>query len=445
MTNKIQDIYLYDSGKYPFSAIFIVFMILMVNNGNTLLEGNFVLLIYALFLLTKSKILESNLLNKMLGSCAILVLFLFATTITFNKLPPIFFVGRNLLYIIIAFSILHIYKHHVLILYEKIMFYLVILSLIFFTIQIVNYNALFSVVKYFHDIINYKPTDYMLSISYYANMFVYTINSPPGDLLSQRNCGFLFEPGFFAIFISIAIIINLLKNNLKLTGRFYIYIIALVSTQSTTGYLALVLILLFNIFNHSQSKYKILYVPVAVVAIYFISISPIVYNKTIEAIKASGNAMNLAIVSSQQDNFRFTSLGRFAGFQYEYKMVVKESPVFGFCGYKSDERKKGLIAANGMAEFLKDFGFLGLLLMFFAFYKSSSFIVKCEYGKKYSIFIFLIFMIFLFSFGFQYTLLFWILLFYGIGSEKEIGLVLFLKKKRLLNLFSLKSNLESVK
>ncbi|MBU0580427.1 MAG: hypothetical protein KKA19_04550, partial [Candidatus Margulisbacteria bacterium] len=202
MNNKKKIFY---QKRYPFSAFFFVFIILMYNNANTISQDNFKLVALALILIIKSKVLERRLLKKIYIVCLIFSVFLIASIIIFRDLPSSGFVGRHLSFIIISFSILHMYKDLFFVVYEKVLFYLVSVSLVLFTIQLINYNIVSIVVRYFDKIINYN-NPYSIFRPYYANMLIYTINNSPGPIFSMRNCGFLYEPGFFSIFISIALL-----------------------------------------------------------------------------------------------------------------------------------------------------------------------------------------------------------------------------------------------
>lgn len=59
----------------------------------------------------------------------------------------------------------------------------------------------------------------------------------------NRNNGFMWEPGAFAMIIIWAIVFNLTSNETKLNKKFWVYLIALLTTFSTAGYLALVFVL----------------------------------------------------------------------------------------------------------------------------------------------------------------------------------------------------------
>ena len=67
---------------------------------------------------------------------------------------------------------------------------------------------------------------------------------------AYRNCGFTWEPGGFACFLILAIIINLASNKFKIRNKsLMILILSLITTFSTTGYMAFAFIMIWYLFN----------------------------------------------------------------------------------------------------------------------------------------------------------------------------------------------------
>ena len=76
----------------------------------------------------------------------------------------------------------------------------------------------------------------------FYNLFVYA-----GDMFSFRNGGMFWEPGAFQIFINLALLIELLKNLPR--GRvILVYVITIITTFSTTGFLGMGMLFLIPFF-----------------------------------------------------------------------------------------------------------------------------------------------------------------------------------------------------
>ena len=75
-------------------------------------------------------------------------------------------------------------------------------------------------------------------------------------LLFRRNCGFAWEPGRFASLISIAIFFNLVRTRFSVqNSNFKILLIALLSTQSTTGFSILITIIFAYLYNMNRKYF----------------------------------------------------------------------------------------------------------------------------------------------------------------------------------------------
>lgn len=72
----------------------------------------------------------------------------------------------------------------------------------------------------------------------------------------RRNIGFTWEPGRFSCFIILAIFFNLIRQNFAIRNNknFFILLITLLSTLSTTGYSVFGIIILFYILNTTVSS-----------------------------------------------------------------------------------------------------------------------------------------------------------------------------------------------
>lgn len=100
------------------------------------------------------------------------------------------------------------------------------------------------------------------------SFIVYAIADSFGVL--RRNLGFAWEPGRFGSILSIGLLINLFLNNfnLKNNKHFFIILGALLSSQSTTAYMAMIAVIVMYLYN-KKVKYIILLLPIAIILIFY--------------------------------------------------------------------------------------------------------------------------------------------------------------------------------
>ncbi len=116
-----------------------------------------------------------------------------------------------------------------------------------------------------------------------ASWGVFGIASPNTDSASIliRNVGFAWEPGRFSCIVVLALLINLFRNNFMLGRRnFWPLFLALLSSQSTTGYMTFIVCILcfFKSKHRSNSTVLLkLFVSIGFLALFFLS--PFMYDK----------------------------------------------------------------------------------------------------------------------------------------------------------------------
>lgn len=134
-----------------------------------------------------------------------------------------------------SYLLFRLYNYRLLILMEQMLFYWTIICLIIF---------------FFHSVYP-KFGDFLSSVAkliepistdegYARSLIIYTYR--PEAITSdgfQRNSGFFHEPGSFATFVTLGIIINYFRHIPLLSLRNLIYVVALITTFSTAGYFSL--------------------------------------------------------------------------------------------------------------------------------------------------------------------------------------------------------------
>lgn len=126
------------------------------------------------------------------------------------------------------------------VIFEKIVFFLTYISIPLYVLNVVfltEFNNLWYI---------FRPiTGETFGMTYpYWSAFIYVNAIYDISFELVRNCGFMWEPGSFSLMIIWAAIYNLRNNGNKLSKKVIVYIIALITTFSTAGYLAIVFVVL---------------------------------------------------------------------------------------------------------------------------------------------------------------------------------------------------------
>lgn len=172
-----------------------------------------------------------------------------------------------------------------------------------------------------------------------------------------RNSGPFWEPGMFAVFINIALAINLLKVRKVMNRDNLILIIASLTTLSTSSYISTILILalyFLGIKRNLKSLFGL--VPVAVGVLLFLN-SDFGYAK---------------IVDNSQDDEAYS---RFGAMIYHLESIEKH-PVIG-TGFQSDNRSvENLISPNGITNVIKFWGIPFSIYLYVLWFLSSKRLIK---------------------------------------------------------------------
>lgn len=196
--------------------------------------------------------------------------------------------------------------------YVKIINFFAIISLIFYTFFFfpsVTDNLINYALENFQPLFSYESYDY----AYKANIIIFNFHGY--DFIPFRNSGPFWEPGAFAIFLSLAILFDIIqKNNFILRNNIFL-IIALFTTFSTTGYLILALILTWSFYVKGNKNLWYLFL-IPICAYYFLNFAmeqEFIYYKIEQDY----------LMAQETTGSRFGSA--FADFT-----LIKENPVLGY-------------------------------------------------------------------------------------------------------------------
>lgn len=361
---------------------------------------------------------QQYLLKLVFGITSFLFAYSLGLLFSIGELPNIYFLGRYvLLFFFVAFLIRFV-KIDLWGKFENIIFVLVVISLIFSVLQLLFPNYFIPFVRFVDSFFN-SENIYSTNRLYYYNCIVYTVNQNSSEFADFRNCGFAYEPGFFSLFINLGLIIEWVKSKKIISTKSIIYIIVLVSTFSTTGFIVFILSAIFLIY-YFRIKTKLIYIPLVLFALFVFLNSSIGISKI-------NRLLNDSITFSDADNKAFSnpdilvSLGRIEGFTYLFSETINTSPLFGFVR-NSDSYNDNIGNPSGAGRLFYNWGLIGFLLSIFCFWASSKQFSYQIFGRrnfKWHLMFFSIFVVYLFSFPMTNTPVFFFFLFYGILTLKN--------------------------
>lgn len=290
------------------------------------------------------------------------LLFFVVNIYLFLSLPKfdVFLTGYNYLKFLYAYLSIKVIGFNFFKYIVNIAYYGSLISFPFYFLQLINYDFAFSLVGFVQNSFDFLSwrNDQM------ANNIIFTINSD-GAL---RNSGFMWEPKGFASFIIVAIIFRLFLNKLViLEKKILVFVLAIISTFSTTGILALFLILSFYFVN-KNAKILLSIFPIFIIFSYTIFFnSEILYKKILYEISLQNEYQMLLDKKDYESDVY--SLGRTGSLIVDFNDFIKR-PIFGY-GFTRENRTQSsfvkLVRVNGFSDLLAVYG-LGILIFFYRHY-----------------------------------------------------------------------------
>lgn len=304
-------------------------------------------------------------------------IYFFAISVKFHEFRPTYFINYLLLFFTVYITIkalnINFFR-----LYEEVIYLLAIVGLFFWVVQIVlGGDTLFN---YFGMVPGIETWSYVSGGGYSALFYSVqpTSMSIQYDFLPPRNCGFAWEPGGFAVFLALALFINLFFFSSDKAGRirFWILSSALVSTQSTTGYLIFILILLFFYYNKKQ-KIVILLWP-AVIALIIVAFTLPFMSDKIVSLYREAEMIDIMVEGSIG---RESSIApqRFASFMIAFRDFLAH-PILGIGGNAEAswtvQAGANVSTITGLGNLLAQHGLIGFFFFVLASYQSSAFYAR---------------------------------------------------------------------
>ena len=293
-----------------------------------------------------------------------------AQMVKFNYLPLTTYLGV-FIRIIVAYLIVRILGRNFTKYYVNILYVLSIIGFFIYVPQLVLPGFRSFLISSISPLLR-NPL-YSGDIWYAPDIIVFVFNS--GERV-YRNCGAFWEPGAYAGFLAIAMVFHYLENKTINDKKSIVLLVALLSTASTTGIIALGFFLVAFLGNKVAPLYKLILIPSVIAAI-------VIAFTTLDFL---GDKITAQMdVANTHDNTRFKSavldLRDFA-----------ENPVLGL-GRDTKTRFKGISnqvlthRTNGVSNYLITYGIFIFLFyfgsIFYAFYKLCQ---RNNYHPKYALY-----------------------------------------------------------
>jgi len=300
-----------------------------------------------------------------------------ASTLKFGELHPRFY-GIYLIKISVAYILISALGFRFFKIYEDILYYLCIIGVSFWIVL----NLMPSTFIEFLRIFEFSTQRLQGSVDF--NTIIYTVGNSAinpdyimnfGGVKIFRNNGYAWEPGVFASFINLAIFFNLIRNRFKLKSNkhLWVFLVALASTFSTTGYSLFILLVLFYVYN--QDFVKVFWMaPIVAVSAMFIFMLPFMYEK----ISYDSRSIEELIYRSAKYDLLYAPQ-RFQSLQIDF-IDFMNHPLIGYGGHLVEAwtAKLGanIITISGIGELMAQFGIVGTLFFLISLWLSSKQIVK---------------------------------------------------------------------
>lgn len=310
---------------------------------------------------------------KLLWALAVWMGYFVLNTFLIKSFHP-FFMMTYIFKIMIAYWLLSYYREDIFKKYEDVIYYLTVISLVFYAVQLVAPIPMYKLFKAIDLSQNLFPN------RTYASIGIYTYHKVGLFEAFPRNAGFTWEPGPFSSYVVLALFINIVRNGVKLTDkkRLLIFLLATITAQSTTSFVILLVIIIWFFWAHYKDKsFVIIAVPMAITIVVYMFISiPWLQEKIITE---SAQNIEETLHHAQKTGSSYAP-GRFVSWQLRWQ-DFKNHPIAGFggntklqTGYLGEDN---IVAAiNGLGTILGKYGMIGSVLFLLLVFKTGKWLSK---------------------------------------------------------------------
>lgn len=322
--------------------------------------------------------------------------------------------------IFIAYTIIIVFNHEIFSYYARIMTFFSLISIVAF-FAVLLFPAFGELLK----IISIENKGGLWE----SNVILFGIQSidPSAAIIfPRRNLGFAWEPGRFSVLVVVAMFFNLITNNyqLKNNKNFWILLLTLITTQSTTGYVCGAFVLLAYFYN---SRYKSWVIPISlIILLIFSSLSfmndKIVYTWNWQENQTANFYNQMEFYGSQDITY---VPQRFEGIFYDILNFIY-SPMWGYGtdwknAYVNTVLFSGgrIYASDGVVQIFASCGLFVALGLYYLLCKSSA-IISSIFSFRGKSFYFILFVLVNFSYNLWAITIFVVFLFYPIFTNERI-------------------------
>lgn len=295
-------------------------------------------------------------------------------------------------------------------------------SIFFYLIQYVPaiHNIMISISEHFTNLGSQPET-----VIDRPNFIIYAIQQmEEGGPKLYRNSGPFWEPGLFVVFLNIAFFFNTFYHKELFSKTNTIFLINILSTLSTTGFIVLLMIFItyIIIFKSLNIQYKILLI------LILISCIPAIFSLSFMSKKINDQI-------GQSD----LSYSRFGAAVVHWK-IIQDYP---YAGLPNDNNKtyskySDNISPNGITEIFVRYGVIAGFIYYFILFLSCGTIMYMLGNPHYGIYLFIILVTLIMSQTIGTSPIYWsFVLNLTILGDKEKNL---LRLKRLIEIERLKAN-----
>ena len=286
------------------------------------------------------------------------------------------------------------------------------ISLFFYALQLVAPGLVFSLGSW----INLFPRS---ENALYSNFVIFTFDQ--GHAL--QNCGFTWEPGAYGCILNLGLLLHLVTNGFRFDRSAKILFIAIITTLSTTSYIALMVLLLLNYRANGGRLTIFMIIAVPVIGLmatqlpFMITKIVAIYNQDLSDINSLDTLSNYYLVHGGQ-----LPLNRFGSFIYIYNLYGYKL-LWGITNTYQDYSISlhNVNISNGLIDYIAKFGVVGLVGLLYGYI-----LLLNKFRLKYELIIYCVLVLLLLSFGEPYliwiNILAFFFLYYYTEPDDEIDM-----------------------
>ena len=382
--------------EYFYMVVMVIYMAQMTNDTGRMvgtLSGNplpFLLpIILTVILLSRHKIKwDCKQLWIIIGIFVIWSFLILAKYNAFTNTEELSYLFFLFYAIIIAYVHVRIYKKTLFPIYEHIFVWACKIAVIFWLLNVILYHSS-GIVSIFPD-----------SLLGHSILYLYQWITPAKNVYENvilRNSGCSWEPGRFAIMIVLAIYVNLSRNGIKFKNNKEIFwlLIALITTQSTTGYSTTMLLYCLFLFKKLSFRSIVIFVLIFLPLTVFVNQLDFMGEKISTQLDLEEESYQMQkssdyVVNTLKQGEYAYSLNRFQSMYFEYDNLIHDY-LLGYSrktehSYFYKNVSSNTVLTGGLVKIFAQYGILlGLFIYYLLFQSSVRISADFKVKRKYAL------------------------------------------------------------